>query len=301
MNRKWMPIILVLSAFFLFACGLTDRFFNNTEQSNPIEVEDASPVEPLETSSLEETESPQETALPTETQPTEEIEASASKAQPETQSACYHPFFPIIDGATWTFQSSLDSGYTLRVDETGEDTFTLTQIMDDEDTEFTVDWYCSDEGLLRGTFAQADLLKQTTSEEGTPELVFETLEWEGETLPAPDQMQLGHAWTSNYTLSAELNLEGFSQTMEVKVSVDHEISAVEEVTVPAGTFPQAYRVDSTGTIEMIMGFGELTTPFSGFEFNYSTWYVEGVGMVKSGSEFSGFSDSVELTQSSLLE
>jgi hypothetical protein len=145
-----------------------------------------------------------------------------------------------------------------------------------------------------------DLFSQATTEEGDPEMFFETLEWEGETLPAPELMQIGYTWTSTYALSAEINLEGFSQTMEVQVSIDHEIGAIEEVTVPAGTFPEAYRVDSTGNIKMLMMMGESSNPLSNFEFNFSTWYVEGLGMVQSGSEFSGFSSTTELIDSSLL-
>ena len=114
-------------------------------------------------------------------------------------------------------------------------------------------------------------------------------------------MEIGYTWTSTYTLSAEVNLEGFSQTMQIQVSIDHTISAIEAVTVPAGTFPEAYRVDSTGSIEMLMIMGESSNPLSSFAFNFSTWYVEGLGMVKSSSEFSGISSATELIDSSLLE
>jgi len=241
------------------------------------------------------------TALPEETEATEEPTEPTVEEQAQEQNACYHPFFPVVDGVSWTYDDSFGSGYTMTIEETGEDTFTMTQNLADEDAEFTIDWYCSEDGLLRGSFGQMDLLSQAATEEESPEFVFETLEWEGETLPAPELMEVGYTWTSNYSLSAEMNLEGFSQSMEVNVSIDHEINAIEEVTVPAGTFPEAYRVDSTGNIEMVMMMGETSNPLSNFEFNFSTWYVEGVGMVQSGSEFSGYDSDVELTGSSLLE
>lgn len=296
MKRKLIPVLLVLSAFFLFACGLTDMILGEDGRQVSTQVEEAAPTELIQTE-------PQEAeATPEEVEPTqEETDEPSTETQADTQSACYHPFFPVVDGASWTYQYSDGDGYTITIEETGQDTFTMTQIMADEDTEFTVDWYCTEDGLLRGSFAQVDLLSQATTEEDTPELTFETLEWEGETLPSPELMETGYTWTSDYSLSAEVNLEAFSQTMEVNVSIDHEIGAVEEVTVPAGTFPEAYRVDSTGNIEMVMNLGETSNPLSGFEFNYSTWYVEGLGMVQSGSEFSGYSSTVVLTDSSLLE
>ncbi len=295
MKRKWITVLLVLSAFFLFACGLTDAILGGDGGEVSTQAEESSPAEPVEPT-------PEEaTAGPEAPDSSEGMDEPAPQAGAESQSPCYHPFFPVADGASWTYDDESGGGYTILIEETGEDTFTMTQIMSNEDAEFTADWYCSDEGILRGSFAQVDLLNQVAPEDDSVEFVFETLEWEGETLPAAELMEPGYTWTSNYALSAEINLEVFTQTMEVEVSIDHEIGAIEEVTVPAGTFPEAYRVDSTGNIEMVMNMGESSNPLSNFEFNFSTWYVEGVGMVQSGSEFSGYSSDVRLTESSLLE
>jgi len=287
MKRKLIVGLLVLSSFFMFACGLTDMVFNRIGEDTSSQPEEIVSTEPNETESQEENTAPEDGE-------------SVPAVQINTQSPCYHPFFPVADGAFWTYAYESGEVYTISIEETGEDTFTMTQIMSDEDVEFTADWYCSEDGLLRGSFAQVDLLNQVSPDEDAPEMVFETLLWEGETLPAPELMDTGYTWTSYYSLSADVNLESFSQTMEVEVSIDHEIGAIEEVTVPAGTFPEAYRIDSTGNIDMIMIFGETSNPLSGFEFNYSTWYVEGVGMVKSSSTFSGMDSQVELTEASLL-
>jgi hypothetical protein len=297
MKRKWIPAFLLLSAFFLFACGLSDRFLGGVGQEINPEMEEPAPIEPIATETMAAEVEP----TPEETLAAEEMADPTAGPQALDQSACYHPFFPVVDGASWTYDDSFDSGYTLRIEETGDDTFTMTQIMSDEETELTVDWYCSEEGLLRGTFAQVDLFSQATVEEGDPEIIFETFEWEGETLPAPELMEIGYTWTSTYTLRADVNLQGFMQTMQVQVSIDHAIGAIEAVTVPAGTFPEAYRVDSTGSIEMLMIMGETSNPLSSFEFNFSTWYVKGLGMVKSGSEFSGISSATELIDSTLLK
>lgn len=89
-------------------------------------------------------------------------------------------------------------------------------------------------------------------------------------------MTPGYTWTSNYKLAADYHFDGITGVAEVNVSIDHVISMVEEVTVEAGTFPEAYRVDSVGEIEMILMTDETQIPFSGFDISYSTWYVEGV-------------------------
>lgn len=259
------------------------------EQTEPTETD--SPVqEETAAKTLQET---QETQSPTESPPEEQV---------DSDSLCYHPYFPIIEGASWTYDDDLDEDYTIRIEETRENSFSMTQqLLNDENFLFTADWYCSEEGILRGSFAQVDLINQAAGDEESPEFEFETLEWEGETLPSPDLLKIGYAWTSSYKLSANFDIEGFSDTFEVNVTIDHEIASIEEVTVPAGTFPEAIRVDSIGQIDMSSFFGESTTFLSNFDFRYSTWYVEGVGMVKSSSEISGFDTGVRLTESSLLD
>jgi len=177
----------------------------------------------------------------------------------------------------------------------------MIQEMTQSDAMYSADWYCSEKGILRGSFGQVDLLNQAAGGEETPKFEFEAIEWEGETLPSPELIELDYAWTSNYKLSANLEIEGISQTSEVRVSIAHKIGAVESITVPAGTFPEAVRVDSYGEIDMILVMGESTIPFSGFGFGYSTWYVEGLGMVKSSNIFSGYSNDVVLIESSLID
>jgi len=195
----------------------------------------------------------------------------------------------------------MDEDYTLRIEETGEDRFTMAQEMLDENVVFTAEWYCSENGILRSSFGQLDLINQTTNEEETPEFQFETLEWEGQTLPAPELLEIGYKWTSFYKLSASLDIEALSQSTEMKVIVDHEIAGIEEVIVPAGTFSEAVRVDSDGVVLMSLVSEENSTPIGALNFNYSTWYVENLGMVKSTTEASGYTSGISLSDSSLLD
>jgi len=296
MHRKYLPLVLLLVSFLLFACGSPNTTSDNNDQ--PMEVQQEQAV-PTETALM-----PREAAGTEQPQPTPTIEVvtkAPAEVQMDTESLCYHPYFPIIDGAFWTFDVFDDVDYTLRIEETGEDTFTMIQEMEDEDITYSVDWYCSDQGILRGSFGQVDLINQAAGGDETPEFVFETLEWEGETLPAPELINLGYSWHSDYKLSTELNIEGISQRSELMVTIEHEIGAMEAVTVPAGTFSEALRVDSLGQIDMVLFMGESSLPFSGFEFEFSTWYVEGLGMVKTSSEVSGSTTGVSLFNSSLLD
>ncbi len=287
MDRKWLPILLVLSSFFLFACGLTG-LLNENQPSEAQETIEA-PTQPVEEQTAD---APDETeAAPQEPETT--------AADPQPQSACDHPYFPVEDGATWTYEFSSGKGYTLTLDEVGNNNFRMTQELSDSDTVLTIDWYCSNDGILRGTFAQVDILQESTAEE-MPEFKFETLEWKGETLPAPEFWDVGYTWTSEYELSGDVNMHGITATSEISVTIKHTLAAVEEVTVPAGTFPEAYRVDSAGEIDMVMVMGETSTPVSGITFTYETWYVRDLGMVKTEATYQGYDDSTVLMDSSLL-
>ncbi len=298
MSKKYLPIIFLAGSLLLFACSSHDTTTDNNnspmetlqEQTILIETE-ALPEEEVATAS----ETPQQTEITTlATETPEEV-------QMDSNSLCYHPYFPIVDGASWTYDAGIEEDYTLRIEETGEDSFKMIQEMLDEDLVYTVDWYCSQDGILRGSFGQLDLINQAASEEDTPEFIFETLEWEGETLPSPELLENGYTWTSFYRLSANLELQGFSQSAETEVIIDHEIAGIDEVTVPAGTFPEAIRVDSDGQINMSLIMGESKSPISSFDFTYSTWYVEGLGMVKTISGILDYDTGVSLINSSLLD
>ncbi len=300
MKNKLKLTLLILSSFFLFACGLTNLL--NGESTPAPEMQEpgaeAGPTAAETEPALEETSPPQPTQSEEETpQETQETQPPQSEADPENP--CYHPYFPITEGATWTYEFSSGSDYTLTLDEMEGNTVRMTQEMQDSDTVLTMDWYCSEDGILRGSFAQVDVLQESAGEE-MPEFTFETLEWEGQTLPDPDLWEVGHTWTSEYKLNGDVNFEGVQANSEISVTIDHTLAAIETVTVPAGTFDSATRVDSTGVIDMTLVMGETSTPMSGITFTFSTWYVEDLGMVKTASTFENMQEATVLVDSSLL-
>jgi hypothetical protein len=290
MKHKLFPLILILSSFFLFACGLTGLITGKNNQ--PEEV--LAPAENANQAKTSEAEPTLQAPEPTQTESTPPESTTAEDAGPESeakpQSACYHPFFPVTTGASWAYQSSMGESYTLNLREVETDTFVMTQTLEDSDTTFTIDWYCSEEGILRGTFGQVDILAETSGEE-TPEITFETLEWSWET---------GTRWTSEYQLAGDVNMQGVEATSEVSVTIEHTLSGVETIEVPAGRFEEAYRVDSKGIIDMVMRMGETSTPVTGITYTYATWYVRDIGMVKSDNSFQGYTETTELIESSLL-
>lgn len=300
MKNKFIPVFLLLSSFFLFACGLTGTLFGTGDNQGNVDEIASSPTESIQTEEPAETqpiteeeniETPEETELPEENPVVENMGASL----------CNHPYFPIVDNATWTYQPSDSSSYFLTIDELMDDSFIMRQEVPDEQFEAIVEWFCTEEGILRGSFAQLDLIDQGGGMMGEPEIEFETLEWTGETLPEPNQLDVGYFWISSYTLSADVNVDGDIQQTKIIVALDHHVEAFEGVSVAGGTFPDAMRVDSDGAMAISVEMDGQDVPVSGMEFTYTTWYAEGVGMVKMSNDSAGFQSTVELVSSSLID
>jgi hypothetical protein len=294
MKNKLIPILLILSSFLLFSCSLTNAIFGGGS-TEPTTTEEA--PAPDESMMTEATEAP--TLAETVPAATE-----ASGLQPDTQSNCYNPFFPIVEGASWTYQFvDTKETYSNDVSNVNQDSFTLTQTFytteGNEDLVLTADWYCSSDGLLQGNFAQLDMLNQSGSE-GGPEMSFETIKWEGETLPSPDLMQVGYEWESTYTLKGDVNMQGIETTADATVTIKYMVGAIEEVTTPAGTFANAYRVDSDGNIDIEMSMSGATVPINAVGFSSSSWYVENVGLVKTANTFSSFESGMALMESNMI-
>jgi hypothetical protein len=287
-NKKLIPLFLVLSVLFLTGCGLTSLLPGSGDSDNADTAEVMTDEAPMdEESNMDE--------------PTEDVMPEPAVEDPAVDMAsnCYHPLFPISEDAYWQYQVSTNESYTLTLTDVTEDSFTMTQNFDDSEVLLTVDWFCSDEGLLQGNFAQVDIIDASEGEDD-PEFNFETLSWEGETLPSKELIEVGYEWTAIYKLGGEMDMEGMTSSIEATVTIDYVIAAIEEVIVPAGTFPEAYRIDSQGIVSMVMDFDGTSMPMSGVDFGSSSWYVEDVGLVKSADSFTSMSSEMELIDTNLV-
>ncbi len=286
MKKILLPLTMLMIVLILSGCGVIEALIENDNQNIPEVVmtpeEIEGPEEPDETE--------RDDTLPDPT-PTE-VEA--------VEGACYHPFLPIRDDATWEYEVDNASDYILRIEETRDDTFTMIQEIEEENISLTVDWYCTEDGLMRGSFGNLELLGEATDED-TPETDFAVIDWEGETLPAFELMEIDYNWTSSYTMDADMEVEGFTTTVQMLITLNHEVTSIEIVDVEAGTFDESFRVDTDGEMEMRMLMNDTTTTISELNFTSSTWYVEGVGMVRREDRSTGFTTITELVDSSLLD
>jgi hypothetical protein len=194
--------------------------------------------------------------------------------------ACDHPYFPVKEGASWVYLSSSAglSDSTMTQSESGvtDSSFTLTTVIDDFSQ--SINWACGPEGLTQMNYAS-----------NTAGFEFETINVSGITLPPAADWVAGKEWDSSYEVKGQMVQEGASLDVEGTVMIHQKIVGNETVTVAAGTF-ETVKVDSTFTMQMVSKVAGMSVPLN-FSFNGSSYYVSGVGMVKSTGE--GFSTELQ--------
>ena len=259
LKQSRFPLIGVLTALLLILSSCTPA-----EPSPPEPVEEGPPAA---------------TAIP----PTATLEPTPEilNLESEAEGACQHPFYPIRSDTTWTYlihspEADEEGQFSLSYAEITEESFQSTMSLQDRETgeifTATATWYCDESGLISSEYATINF----TQFEG---LDFETLDYEGVYLLPAEEWEVGASWNSSYQVKADFSMEGISVNTDMEIDILNTIAGIEEVTVSAGTFPEAYRVDSTGTISIDLG-GDVGAAFSDLPLDYSTWYVEGVGMVR---------------------
>ena len=197
--------------------------------------------------------------------------------------SCYNPFNPVMEGKVWKYTMvSGDTTSTMDVSYKDVTTSSFTSVQQFPDISTEVEWTCGPDGLLSSQFANMSIAQ-------IPDLKFETLEMKGVLVPTEDKWQVGYSWNADYVIKVSFTSGGATFEGQGNMTIANTVAALESVTVPSGTYSDAYRVDITGNMVMnIMG-TETNLPLT-----YSIWYVKDVGMVKSASADPNLKYTIEL-------
>jgi len=191
---------------------------------------------------------------------------------------CANPYFPVVEGATYRYSSTNSltgpSEYTLIYSNATDDSFDMTFDFGEGEGEeavgITQTWQCTADGLLAPELLQFNNVDMPFE--------FETIEAEGLTFTTSTEP--GTTWTTHYVVAGSGETEGVTMTMQQTMDLNHEVVGVEAVSVPAGDYPTAVRVESTGTIALVTSVGETGSDPVTIDWSQTTWYVENVGMVR---------------------
>lgn len=209
------------------------------------------------------------TSNPTEELPkliVKTVEATATSvptvAARNDSDGCDHPFYPVKDGATWTYSYNQAGGmmtYTMSVDE--NDAFVLQIKTNDGQTSgITIDGQCSSDGIV----LMDNLGAATTITDSEGKTVVSTIQSEGVTLPK--DIKINDQWSQTIDV-----VTGDQKSL---VHTDFTALGFENITVPAGNF-YALKIEQSGYVEV---FGQKIK-MHGYQ-----WFAEGVGTVKSAMD-----------------
>lgn len=281
--RRFVLFLALLSLSALVACG------GNGEAPADGATEVVAPT-PAATAEAAPTEAPSTEAQPTEPPPTEAAPTEAPAAEPASsgdlpEGDCANEFFPVVEGRSLRYGNTIPglgaSETTHTFSDVTDSSFTVTIDLGEGDT-LTQSWTCTADGLLSPEFTQLP--------GGMEGMTIEYVEAEGVSVPPADQMQPGGEWTTHYVVNATLPDTGAgAMTMTETIDLVNSVTAIEAVSVPAGDYPDAVRVETTGTISIAMTMGDQTQPATEVAMNFTTWYVAGVGMAR--QEMEGMLDS----------
>lgn len=191
---------------------------------------------------------------------------------------CANDFFPVVDGATWTYTSTGgptgDSSWTSTISNVRADGFTFNNQFDELST--TQEWSCTPAGLAAlqyGGGPEASLTAEALT--GT----FETTDAEGVSVPV--HIAAGDTWTQTFTIHGDMQLSGQSATGDGNVSQTYTAIGNESVTVPAGSF-DAMKIQVNMHFDLEITLNGVTVPVA-FDSQATNWWAPGVGWVKSDS------------------
>jgi len=206
---------------------------------------------------------------------------------------CANSYFPVRQGATWTYQSkggaAGDYTFTDTVSAVRDDGFTLTSTF--EDLTRTQEWECTEEGLVALQLGGPTVA--TLSSEDI-DLQLDVKNVSGVTFP--NEINAGDQW--QHALDFEGTMVIASETAEAdgNVQTNFTVLGEESVTVPAGTF-NAMKVRMDTTLSVTVKVQGLAVPVT-FSGSFDYWLVQGVGWVKaSGSGTvanTSFTETIEL-------
>jgi hypothetical protein len=213
-------------------------------------------------------------------QPTEEPPSGAVIS--EAAGNCNNAFYPLRNDTVWTYQivnpveEKPTGSFNLSYGNISGDSFDALMSLKNAETEEIFQaastWYCSGEGMLSSDFATLNFASNL-------DVKVETLDYAGISLLPADQWELGKTWDTSYKVNVTFSVEGMDIVSAMDIQIVNTISAIEEVSVTAGTYPEAYRVDTTGTMTVDME-GDMDFSMGNLPIEYTTWFVRDVGMVK---------------------
>jgi hypothetical protein len=205
-----------------------------------------------------------------------------------TAGACANPYLPVIVGATWNYKLTGPTSDTYE--------HTILSVESDGFTEQDVfgvgvtrkgKWTCDNGNLIALNPPSGD---SGTVQAQNVQVNLETKEHSGVTLPAT--INANDTWSQTLTLEGTETINGTELPARNEFSNNCTAHGIESVTVEAGTF-DAMRVECKTVMNLSITMGGQDTAAT-FNLTGTSWYTEGIGMVKNVTTGMGLDNTTEL-------
>jgi len=274
MRKSRMLIIMVTMVMLVNACSLTSPAVQEPGAESTATAEGTAAV----AESLVETMNDDNPAAEAPEEPAEDNEIDTEDNKQPASGVCFNSFYPIRDDKVWTYRSDAGgdvSTYQQTFSNVSADGFTVVTMFDGNSVE--VSWECTEDGLISSEFLNFSFIPDANFD-------LSTNDFSGIWIPDAEDWVVGKEWGSTYSVDLVSEMEGMSFETGMTLELTNTITAIESVSVVAGDYAEAYRVDTTG----IMVIEDLGTESP---IEYSSWFVRDVGMVRSAMvSMEGFSD-----------
>ncbi len=215
---------------------------------------------------------------PTATQSPVPLAPTATNT-PNPAGLCANALLPVKTGATWTYANDAGTAnagtFTATISSVRPDGFTVATKFDDSSS-IDQQWSCTSDGLVAESLG-AGQNALSLSAAGI-DAKLDTATPTGVTLPA--NVQQGDQWPYALQLTGSVSQGSLKADLSGTISTAMQAVGTESVTVPAGTFDNAVKVQAATTIKAQAGFGAISMPVDAV-LNSTFWFAPGVGWIKS--------------------
>ena len=270
-----IPLILSLA---LMSCRSNDISQESSESEKVT----------TETADTFESEEEEKNSIREDVETEEVVEKAEEIKEEEYDGLCRNPYFPVKPDLLWTYLVESPS-------ETYEYSSSFYEITDSSFTEkiessvfnANIKWLCLLDGLVQSDYSALML------EEDDQGIEFITESYNGITIPSSEKWAIGYQWDTIYKVRTTITDEGEHMTFTGDIIIKNEIVDIESVTVPAGTFPEAVKIDLDKSMNISADIEGNSMSFNTYT-DISSWYVEETGLIKQISKATCGTTTVEL-------
>ena len=198
---------------------------------------------------------------------------------PNPAGLCANTLIPVKEGASWTYNNNVGTSnleqFTATITEVRPDGFSVAVSSAGNPT-VNQDWTCKPDGLVASDFNPgqgfmglnvAGIQANLSSANATGVIV-------------PANVQQGAQWPFGIDMAGSLSQGNLSADLKGNIASSMQAVGTESVTVPAGTFNNAVKVQGTSTVTVNASYQGINLPFTSTA-NLTLWFAPGVGWIKS--------------------